>query len=336
MNKNIAIVVTTISKPNRTLLELARQSYSNKYYFVVIGDMNSPTDLNNIEGSDYFSIERQEKTGLKTAELSPYRHYARKNMGYLLAIKKGAERIIETDDDNYPYPNFWENRTRLQAVKTVTKAGWVNIYRYFSESIIWPRGLPLTEVNSETPSFESLPVHKVDCPIQQGLANGNPDVDAIYRLTLPLPQNFKNNRRIALAKYSCSPFNSQNTTWWKVAFPLLYLPAFCSFRMTDIWRSIIAQRIAWENDWAVLFHEPTVLQNRNKHDLMKDFVDEIPGYINNDKIFNELSKIKIKSGQDYLADNLLVCYERLIAMEMLDKKELNLLSAWLNDLKAIN
>ena len=69
---------------------------------------------------------------------------------------------------------------------------------------------------------------------------------------------------------------------------------------------------------------------------MKDFVDEIPGYINNDKIFNELSKIKIKSGQDYLADNLLVCYERLIEMEMLDKKELNLLSASLNDLKAIN
>ena len=64
MNKNIAIVVTTISKPNSVLLELARQSYSNKYYFVIIGDLDSPNDLNNIEGSDYFSIERQEKTGL--------------------------------------------------------------------------------------------------------------------------------------------------------------------------------------------------------------------------------------------------------------------------------
>ena len=48
--------------------------------------------------------------------------------------------------------------------------------------------------------------------------------------------------------------------------------------MTDIWRSFVAQRILQENDWAVLFHAPTVSQERNEHDLMRDFADEVPGY----------------------------------------------------------
>ena len=47
--------------------------------------------------------------------------------------------------------------------------------------------------------------------------------------------------------------------------------------MTDIWRSFVAQRIAWTNNWSVLFDEPTVWQERNEHDLMRDFRDEVPG-----------------------------------------------------------
>ena len=46
--------------------------------------------------------------------------------------------------------------------------------------------------------------------------------------------------------------------------------------MTDIWRSFVAQRIAWANGWAILFHEPTVWQDRNEHNLMRDFRDESP------------------------------------------------------------
>jgi hypothetical protein len=34
--------------------------------------------------------------------------------------------------------------------------------------------------------------------------------------------------------------------------PLLYLPSHCCFRMTDIWRSFIAQRCLWElGHWVV-------------------------------------------------------------------------------------
>ena len=173
----------------------------------------------------------------------------------------------------------------------------------------------------------------MDCPIQQGLANGNPDVDAIYRLVLDLPQRFYGRRKVALGRGAWCPFNSQNTTWWKVAFPLLYLPACCSFRMTDIIRSFVAQRIAWENDWAILFHSPTVIQERNDHNILKDFIDEIPGYINNNHIKEALENTRIAGGTDNISMDLIHCYEALVRKDLIGRKELALLACWLNDLK---
>jgi hypothetical protein len=39
-----------------------------------------------------------------------------------------------------------------------------------------------------------------------------------------------------------------------------------------------APHALWENGWHILFHGATVRQERNDHDLMRDFADEIPGY----------------------------------------------------------
>lgn len=66
--------------------------------------------------------------------------------------------------------------------------------------------------------------------------------------------------------------------------------------MTDIWRSFVAQRIAWENDWAILFHEATVWQERNEHNLMKDFTDEVSGYLHNEPIGDALGELSLKEG----------------------------------------
>src|SRR5204863_4881711 len=145
-----------------------------------------------------------------------------------------------------------------------------------SEETIWPRGFPLEYLSKVNPELKSK-TEKINCPIQQGLADENPDVDAVYRMSQKLPVNFDKCDPVVLGKNSWCPFNSQNTTWFKEAFPLLYLPSYCSFRMTDIWRSFIAQRIAWTCDWSVLFHNSTVWQERNEHSLLKDFEDEVPG-----------------------------------------------------------
>jgi hypothetical protein len=211
----------------------------------------------------------------------------------------------------------------------------MNAYKYFTDEPIWPRGLHLEAVKSPIPDFESLKVGETDCPIQQGLANENPDVDAIYRLIGKLPLSFRSDRQIALGHGTWCPFNSQNTTWWPDAFGLLYLPSYCSFRMTDIWRSFVAQRIAWENKWSILFSPATVWQERNEHNLMKDFEDEVPGYLNNAKICQALESLKLKPGIENIASNQKKCYEKLVELSVVGKEELPLIEAWNSDLKKI-
>jgi hypothetical protein len=144
---------------------------------------------------------------------------------------------------------------------------------------------------------------------------------------------FNQGSDVALGDGSICPFNSQNTTWFKEAFELLYLPSYCSFRMTDIWRSLIAQRIAWTCNWSILFHKSTMRQSRNTHNLLKDFSDEQSGYLNNARIMTELNALKLKKGQLNIASNMEKCYRMLISMGLIDKKELKLLNAWLADVR---
>ena len=335
MKENIAVVVTSIAKPNRALRALAEGCRANGHKFIVVGDQASPPDFY-LDGCRFYNLEEQRETGFKLAQLCPTKHYARKNIGYLIALRDGASIIVETDDDNIPYEDFWNRRARTQTIPVVANSNWVNAYRYFSEVNIWPRGLPLDRIRDEPPPFESLTEQITDCPIQQGLANENPDVDAIYRLVCPLPQSFRSDRRVALASGSWCPFNSQNTTWWADAFPLLYLPAYCSFRMTDIWRSFVAQRIAWANNWAVLFHQATVWQERNEHNLMRDFKDEVPGYLHNSAICEALGDLQLRPGIENIGDNLRICYEKLGSMALIEKRELRLVEAWIDDVSQVS
>lgn len=325
-----ALVVTSIAAPNPVLRALAEGSIRHNIHFYNIGDSKTPPDFV-LEGCDYYPLDRQRALGLEFAALCPERHYARKNIGYLLAMRDGAKVLIETDDDNFPRDPFWLPRQRQAEAPLAEQTGWLNAYGYFSDVLLWPRGLPLDAVRAARPEFASLPLSSRDCPIQQGLADENPDVDAIYRLLLPLPQNFRPGRLILGAGAWC-PFNSQNTTWYADAFPLLYLPAYCSFRMTDIWRSFIAQRIGWANGWSILFHEPTVWQERNEHNLMRDFADEVPGYLHNRAIGAALDALPLAPGLENLGGNLRLCYAKLVEMDLVGAAELPLLEAWLRDI----
>jgi len=327
------IVVTSVFKPGLAMRKIATGAAEAGYNLIVIGDASSPSDFA-LPHCDYYDLGRQHDTGLRFAAICPTHHYARKNIGYLLAIRAGASLILETDDDNLPQPSFWGARTMEAAAPVLRSAGWVNVYRYFTDALIWPRGLPLDAINGPLPRLGPS-VDAVDCLIQQGLADGNPDVDAIYRLTLPLPQNFRRDLRVALGSGSWCPFNSQNTCWWPKSYPLLYLPAHCSFRVTDIWRSFIAQRIAWVNDWKILFREPDVLQERNPHDLMRDFQDEIPGYLQNRAICDTLEQLELQSGDDHAAENLRTCYAALVRGGWIKEDELDLLDAWIEDLRSV-
>ncbi len=331
MPTKTSLVITSISPPNPVLLSYGEESRRNGVDFIVIGDVKSPPNFN-LAGCDFWSIERQRKLGFQLAKTLPERHYARKNLGYLIAMERGAEIIIETDDDNFPKEEFWQERSAFHAANLAEQAGWINVYRYFTDVPVWPRGFPLEYTKKQVVSLDSFPERESFCPIQQGLADGNPDVDAVYRLVMPLPVSFSARPRLILGRATWSPFNSQNTTWFKAAFPLLYIPSYCNFRMCDIWRGFVALRICWANGWGVLFHGPTVWQERNDHNLLDDFQDEVVGYINNARICEALEKLDIKTGSSNIGENMRKCYQALIDMGVVGTGEIALLDDWMSDI----
>jgi hypothetical protein len=331
--KRVLVITSIAADTNEVLRTYAKECGDRNIHYVVIGDTKSPKDFT-LEHCDYYGIESQQALPFELAKEIPTKHYARKNLGYLIAIKNGATEIQETDDDNLPYQSFWNNKNKEEMACSYTNYNWVNIYRYFTQHFMWARGFPLEELQKPIPELNT-PSWSV-CPIQQGLADGNPDVDAIYRLSGKLPIRFEvYGDQISLGKNSWHPFNSQNTYWFKDAFPLLYLPSYCSFRMTDIWRSYVAQRIAWECGWSIYYHEPTVFQERNEHNLMADFEDEVIGYTNNLNICKELQALELKQGVENIFENLVTCYDKLIDLGVVDKKEMILLNAWIGDLKNV-
>lgn len=334
MLEKSALIITSISPPIDILRDYAVQCHKRGVEFIIIGDSKSPADFH-IQHCNFYSIEQQKTLPFSLAKIVPEKHYSRKNLGYLQAIKNGAEFIIETDDDNIAFPSFWKASKPEQECYHFANKGWVNIYSYFTHKKIWPRAFPLEYVNDENPSLKEARFEKVFCPVQQGLADDNPDVDAIFRLVKELPVKFKQAPSIALGINTWCPFNSQNTRWFKMAFPLMYLPSYCSFRMTDIWRSYIAQRICWENNWSILFHKPTVSQIRNDHSLIRDFGEEVPGFLNNKVIAEKLQALTLKKGESFLLENLLSCYVLLTDMNLIEKREMELVHAWCSDMESL-
>ena len=334
ITSDTSIVITSIAgSTHKVLQDYASQSVQHGVRFIVVGDAKSPADFR-MDGCNYYPLMRQQDLGYALTGKIPLNNYARKNIGYLEAIRAGSRIIIETDDDNYALPGFWNHRQAYTEAVSYEDAGWINVFRLFTGVHTWPRGFPLDFIHRPpVAKYHESKIHF--CPIQQGMVDGHPDVDAIYRLTQPEQLVFFSSGQIALDRNSWCPFNSQNTTWFADAFPLLYLPSSCNFRLTDIWRSFIAQRICWENGWKILFHSPTLRQERNVHHLMDDFADEINGYLFNRILAEKLTSLPLREGQTHIADNMLQCYRLFIDMKLIEKEELVLVDAWLDDIQKI-
>ncbi len=321
------IVITSINRPTRALevvSDLCRQGWSA----VVVGDTKTPADWA-CPGVDFLSVEAQKQQFGAYADLIPYRHYCRKNLGYLHAIANGAQLIVDTDDDNIPYDTFGHGIARQVGGRLLAGPGWVNVYKHFIDTVqIWPRGLPLDAINS-VGSMSALGAPR-ECPIQQFLADNDPDVDAIFRLTTQGEFFFRKNEPPVVLDRNCwVPFNSQNTVFFADVFPLLYLPCHVSFRMTDIWRSFVAQAALWHRGLHVSFHAPTVEQVRNVHDLMKDFTDEVVGYLENRKIGRTLEDALDATPADAPLDIVaLGLWESLVNVGVVPEKEMPIIQQW--------
>lgn len=315
------IVVTTINPITDCVIAFDEQK---DWRQLLVGDKKS-VPIEDTDRREFLNVERQRNLGFEFAGLCPFNHYARKNIGYLYAVRNGAEVIYDTDDDNRPLAN-WTLPEFTANHLAETDGAVLNIYRLFTEKAVWPRGYPLESLKAEENIEVSESVRRI--AVWQGLANGEPDVDAVYRLVTGEKIIFNNRQPVAIKEGIYCPFNSQNTFWNKQVFPLLYLPVTVSFRYTDILRGFVAQRLFWEQGLALGFTSATVYQDRNAHNLMSDFVQEIPMYTG----FSPLKKILdsvVLSGD--LLEDIVRIYIELDKNDIVSTEELPVLRAWVSD-----
>jgi hypothetical protein len=324
-----AIVITTINTPTEAVEKF---SALPGHDLVVVGDKKTPRDWR-CGRATFLGVDSPDAAGFSLAAALPFNHYCRKMLGYLHAVKAGAETIVDTDDDNIPkggwsFPAFEGEFDLIPG-----DLGFINIYRRFSDRLIWPRGLPLRLIKDKGAFVEKIRVGGAKVGVWQGLADEDPDVDAIYRLTSDEPCNFERRAPIVLGRGTITPFNSQNTQFRRELFPLLYLPARVTFRFTDILRGFVAQPIMWKRGYTLGFVEATVVQKRNPHDYFKDFVSEIPMYEHTEKSL-EVIQASLPDGGT-IADDMRAAYAALHRAGIVPAEELPILDCWLKDLAAL-
>jgi hypothetical protein len=323
------IIITSIFEPTEAVKKFAE---IDGWQLVVVGDKKSPPSWS-YGNVVYLGPQDQERLPFQLIKLLPWNHYGRKMAGYLYAINEGAEIIADTDDDNIPL-DAWPSLSDTNKFQTLSGPKFVNIYRYFTDERVWPRGYPLNLLSKNEKPNESISESEVK--IWQFLANEDPDVDAIYRLTNNNPIHFRDHPPLVLDTGTVCPFNSQNTIFSKEAFPLLYLPAFVTFRFTDILRGLVAQPLLWSNNYRLGFGGATVIQKRNPHDYLKDFESEIPVYLYSERVIDITSSVKELDSDIGLDKKLIKAYEALRKENIVDSRELELLNAWVDDINSLD
>ena len=337
------VVVTTINAPTPSIYELLK--LPEPWKIVIIGDSKSKDETwEEFKTSNkliYLSLKNQQNLCYNMTKYIPTKSYTRKNIGYLYAIQNGAKEIYETDDDNQFIKSFndynFNNNSFIAYAKSDPKI-MINPYSYFGQPTIWPRGYRLSDIgkNNKNKFGYTISNHINSYPlIYQGLANGDPDVDAIFRLT-----RAKTNKKINITFYDMEnllyfpgnyiPTNSQNTRFNYKVFPALCLPTTVAFRVCDIWRGFLIERFAWGYNGTVMFHSATVYQDRNIHDYFLDYVDE-------SDLYNSLDKLLKVLNSDFDTKNnpglfLIKLIESLVKKNILKKNDYYMYKAYLKDL----
>jgi hypothetical protein len=328
---NCSIIITSIFAPTKAVKEFAAL---RDCQLVVVGDQKSPADWSEANVT-YLSVADQEALGFRLSTKLPFNHYGRKMMGYLYAIRAGAELIVDTDDDNIPYDDWHFPASEGTFATSPKNRGFVNIYKNFTSHHIWPRGYPLDLIRNQAHVLQDAEFseEKVKIGVWQGLSDGDPDVDAIFRLVDNAEVFFDKRPPIVLAEGTLCPFNSQNTAIRRELFPLLYLPAYVTFRFTDILRGLVAQPIMWASGYRLGFTKATVLQVRNPHDYVKDFESEIPCYLHPNRVIAAVRRA-IDPGNT-VSENLRRAYAELALENIVSAEEIDLLELWLADVAAL-
>lgn len=332
-----AIVVTSIFGITEAVSEFARKKDWDLYYVADEKTPDIPQDF--VEANENFhliSVEDQKNDPrFETTKETGFNEFQRKNIGYLHAINNGATAIADIDDDNVPYDD-WELWGEGEHMTFIVDPKFPNVYEYFKfpqEPHVWPRGMPLDEVRGGEPNtYHEDPFDMFEIGVVQGMVDGDPDVDAIHRLTVDYDDyQFEERRPVLLDEGCWSAFNAQNTLWAdQEVYPYMYLPNTVTMRVTDILRSYVAQYGFWAMGKNVMFSKASVEQDRNEHDLMVDFDDEEANYLDVKGWVQTLEDTEL-TGEPI--EDIQKMYIALINEGYVDAAELEYLNAWIGDIR---
>jgi len=319
------IVITSIFPPTEAIEKFSQIA---NWKIIVVADKKTKPDWS-FPNVEFISVSDQEAMKSSFVSGLPWNSYTRKNIGYALAISRGAEVIYDTDDDNIPLGNWIREPEFEGQHEVLSEAKFINVYSLFTDKLVWPRGYPLSLILNP-PAYQSTQ-KTTKIGIWQYLADEDPDVDAIYRLTNNTPIYFMQRSPVVLAEGTVCPFNSQNTYFRKEVFPLLYLPSTVTFRFTDILRGLVAQPILWAAGYQLGFGGATVIQKRNPHNYLKDFESEVPVYLFAEKVTEIAQQHSLPTRS--ITENLMAVYQALEQEKIVTENEIALLKLWMQNLR---
>lgn len=338
--KNRFIVTTTINSPTRAI-ELYDEMPD--WTLVVIGDKKTPPGYKLRNGA-YLSPDDQLKLGFRTPAEVPWGCIQRRNVGFLYALREGAELIATIDDDNIPYDDWatdllvGEEHVHVEGTQATADICldplWVSECEFDKQNVkqAWHRGFPpqLIDTRGEDTSRAAFS-GALDVAVQAWLWDGDPDVDATYRMVNgPLEASFPDMKQpIIVAPGTYAPFNTQNTIFSREVAPCMALPYMIG-RMDDIWAGFMTQRVMFELGKRLVFSRPSVYQERNPHDLSRDIDAEVIGYKHTIDLLKTLRSLDVKHG------SVIGMYQQIVdavaALPFMESRYKHFMDAWLHDI----
>ena len=272
------IVTTTINSPTIATHKFIEIAKRDGWKFVVVGDTKTPHEEYEKLDCIYLDPDKQAEMYPELSEIIGWKTIQRRNIGFVYAYNHGAEVVATVDDDNIPYDNWG---TDLYIGKEVEVDYYTNkellVFDPLSvtnQSNLWHRGFPIDLLPYKN-LIEYKGKKKITPLIQADLWDGDPDIDAMCRLSFKPIVKFDTTAPFAAAEIS--PFNSQNTFIHRDALKHYAVWPYVG-RMDDIWGGYYTQDIIGPNK--LIYNRASVYQDRNVQDLIVNLEKEIIGYKN--------------------------------------------------------
>ena len=266
------IVTTTIYSPT---VATKRFCAMKGWQVIVVGDRKTPHDEYRDLDCIYLDPEAQE---LKYPVLSAaigWNSIERRNIGFVEAYRLGAEVVATVDDDNIPMDDWGTDLYVGQTIEADLYEPTDDIFDPLSvtkNNHLWHRGFPIEYLARKNDVVARGRV-KRKVLIQADLWNGDPDVDAIARLTYRPEVTYDEITR-PYCSNRISPFNSQNTFLAREVIPFYAVFPHVG-RMDDVWGSYFLQTLFPDS---LIYNRASVYQDRNEQDLITNLEHEILGY----------------------------------------------------------